>query len=71
MKIIINFFLQVGRKSRLPEGVKPGLDSPGSFFSRMCIYLQQDQGKNPGKGSEKNESKKTCEKNNNAGRENA
>ena len=64
MKIIIIIFLQVGRKSRHPRGVKPGLDSPGDLFGGKCIRIEEEHGKKPGKGSEKNESKKTCKKNN-------
>ena len=64
MKIIIIIFLQVGRKSRHPRGVKPGLDSPDDLFGGKCIRIRLDLGKNPGKGSEKNESKETCEKSN-------
>ncbi len=70
MKIIIIIFLQVGRLSRLPRGVKLGLDSPDDLFGGKCIRIKENLGKNPAKGSEKNESKETREKSNRVRREN-
>ena len=36
--------------SRLPRGVKLGLDSPVTLFDGKCIRIEEEMGKNPRKG---------------------